>query len=191
MKIEECRVLFTTTLSMTRIVAPESTPLNTIAASVLEMARAYESDGITFFDSHDPVNALAGFYYGLGWLHFGLSSGLLASTHRPVCPFSGSQDKLPYQFRAKLEEKTHRYAHLLETARSSVTYVSEPATTSYDFAKRILTIAEVYAGHGDSCRLLGSHEDALASFSYGHGWLDAGVTAGFFRIVAQHDLFTV
>jgi len=191
MKIEECGVLFTTTLSLTWIVAPESTPLNSIAASILEMARAYESDGTTFFDLNDPVNALAGFYYGLGWLHFGLSSGLLASEHQSMCPFSGSQEILPPRFRAKLEEKTHRYAHLLETARSSVMYVSEPATTSYDFAGRILTIAAVYAGHGDSCLLGGSYEDALASFSYGHGWLDAGVTAGFFRIVAQHDLFTV
>ena len=34
-------------------------------------------------------------------------------------------------------------------------------------------------------------EDALASFSYGHGWLDAGVTAGFFHILAERDLFTV
>jgi hypothetical protein len=191
MKIEECGILFTTTLSMTRIVAPVSTPLNTIASSVLEMARAYESDGTTFFASNDPVNALAGFYYGMGWLHFGLSSGLLASTHQPACPFSGSQEILPTQFRAKLEEKTHRYAHLLDTARSSVTFVSEPATTSYDFAGRILAIATVYAGHGDSCRLRGLHEDALASLSYGHGWLDAGVTAGYFRIMAQRDLFTV
>ena len=191
MKIEECGVLFTTTLSMTRIVAPVSTPLNTIATSVLEMARAYESDGMTFFNANDPVNALAGFYYGLGWLHFGLSSGLLTSTHHPTCPFSGSQEILPSQSRAKLEEKTHRYAHLLDTARSSVTCVSEPATTSCDFAGRILTIAAVYAGHGDSCRLSGLHEDALASLSYGHGWLDAGVTAGYFRIVAQRDLFTV
>jgi hypothetical protein len=191
MKIEECGVLFTTTLSRTRIVAPVSTPLNTIAASILEMAHAYESDGTTFFASNDPVNALAGFYYGLGWLHFGLSTGLLASTHQPACPFSGSQEVLPPQFRTKLEEKTHRYAYLLETARSSVMYVSEPATTSYDYAGRILTIAAVYAGHGDSCRLRGSYEDALASLSYGHGWLDAGVTAGFFRIVAQRDLFTV
>jgi len=191
MKIEDCRFLFTTTLSMTRIVAPVGTPLNAIAASVLEMASAYESDGATFFDANDPVNALAGFYYGLGWLHFGLSSGLLASTNQPVCPFSDSQEILPSQFRTKLEEKTHRYAHLLETASSSVMFVSEPATTSYDFAGRILTIAAVYAGQGNSCRLRGSLEDALASFSYGHGWLDAGVTAGFFRIVAHRDLFTV
>jgi hypothetical protein len=191
MKIEECGALFTSTLSGTRIVAPVNTPLNTIAASVLQMAHAYQSDGLTFFASDDPVNALAGFYYGLGWLHFGLSSGLLASSHQPACPFSGLQEILPSQFRTKLEEKTHRYAHLLDIASSSVTFVSEPATTSYDFARRILTIAAVYGGHGDSCRLRGSYEEALASFSYGHGWLDAGVTAGFFRIVAQRDLFTV
>ena len=191
MKIEACMVLFTSTLSETRIVAPSNTPLNTIAASVLEMARAYESDGITFFESHDPVNALAGFYYGLGWLHFGLSSGLLASTNQPLCPFSGSQEILLSQFRTKLEEKTNRYAHLLDTARSSVTCVSEPETTSHDFSLRILAITALYAGHGDCCLKSGSAEDALASFSYGHGWLDAGVTTGYFRIMAQRDLFTV
>ena len=113
MKIADCQILFTTALSMTRIVAPESTPLNKIAASVLEMARAYEHDGRTFFLTQDPVNALAGFYYGLGWLHFGLSSGLLAITHPQGCPFSGPQEILQPQFKTKLEEKTHRCAHLL------------------------------------------------------------------------------
>ena len=191
MKIEDCRDLFTKTLSMTRIVSLESTPLYKIAVSVLEMARAYESDGITFFESRDPVNALAGFYYGLGWLHFGLSFGLLASTHQPLCPFSGPQEKLLPRFRTKLEEKSHRYAHLLNTARSSVTCVSEPATTSHDFAGRILAITAVYAGHGESCMKSGMPEDALACFSYGHGWLDAAVTTGLFCIVAERDLFTV
>ena len=191
MKIADCQILFTTTLSRTRIVAPERTPLNKIAASVLEMARAYESDGITFFVSRDPVNALAGFYYGLGWLHFGLSSGLLATMHPQGCPFSGPQEKLPPEFQTKLEEKTDRYAHLLDTARSSVRYASDPATTSHDFAGRILAVAAVYARRGDYCRKSGEPEDALASFSYGHGWLDAGVTTGYFRIMAQRDLFTV
>jgi hypothetical protein len=191
MKIADCQILFTTTLSVTRIVAPESTPLYKIAASVMEMARAYESDGITFFVSRDPVNALACFYYGLGWLHFGLSYGLLAITHHPVCPFSGPQEILERQFRTKLEEKTNRYAHLLDTARSSVRCVSDPATASHNFAERILVITEVYARRGDCCRKSGEPEGALASFSYGHGWLDAGVTAGFFRIVAERDLFTV
>jgi len=191
MKIADCQILFTTTLSMTRIVAPERTPLNKIAVSVMEMARAYESDGITFFVSRDPVNALAGFYYGLGWLHFGLSSGLLAITHPQGCPFSGPREKLPPEFKTKLEEKTDRYARLLDAARSSVRCASDPATTSHDFAGRILAVAAVYAWRGYYCRKSGEPEDALASFSYGHGWLDAGVTAGFFRIVAERDLFTV
>ena len=191
MKIADCQILFTTTLSMTRIVAPERTPLNKIAASVLEMARAYESDGITFFVSRDPVNALAGFYYGLGWLHFGLSSGLLAITHPQGCPFSGPWEKLPPQFKSKLEEKTDRYAHLLDTAMSSVRCASDPATTSHDFAGRILAVAAVYARNGDYCRKYGESENALASYSYGHGWLDAAVRSGIFSIVSDRDLFTV
>ncbi|MDD1696540.1 MAG: DUF357 domain-containing protein [Methanoregula sp.] len=191
MNIEDCQSLFTKTLSVTRIVAPEDTALNKIAASVLEMAQAYESDGITFFKSDDPVNALAGFYYGLGWLHFGLSSGLLISKEQPGCPFLSPQEVLPSRFRIKLEEKTNRYAYLLDTARSSVACVSEPATTSHDFARRILAITALYAGHGDSCQKSGFSEDAIASFSYGHGWLDAGVTTGFIYIVAHRELFTV
>jgi hypothetical protein len=191
MKIADCQVLFKKTLSMSRIAAPESTLLNKIAASVLEMALAYESDGIGFFASRDPVNALACFYYGMGWLHFGLSSGLLATTHSQGCPFSGPHEKFPPQFRVNLEEKTNRYAHLLDTARSSVRCASDPATTSHAFAERILAVAAVYARHGDFCRKYGESEDALASFSYGHGWLDAGVTAGYFRIVAERDLFTI
>jgi uncharacterized protein len=191
MKITECQILLTTALSTAHISAPESTPFNKIAASVLEMARAYESDGITFFVSGDPVNALAGFYYGFGWLHFGLSSGLLTVTTSPLCPFSEPHEVLQPPFRAKLEEKTCRYAHLLDIALSSVKCAPDPATVSHGFAKRIHSVAVVYARRGDYHVKSGSLEDALASFSYGHGWLDAGVTAGLFRIDAERDLFTV
>ena len=191
MKITDCQILFSATLSTTRITAPENTHINRIAARVLEMARAYESDGITFFLSGDPVNALACFYYGFGWLHFGLSSGLVATTATPVCPFLEPHEHLQPVYSSKLEEKTFRYANLLDTALSSVKCAPDPATTSYGFAKRIHCIAHVYAGRGNNYLKNGSLEDALASFSYGHGWLDAGVTAGFFLIVAERDLFTV
>jgi len=191
MKIAECQILFTATLSMTSISSPENTHNNKIAALVLEMARAYESDGITFFVSGDPVNALAGLYYGLGWLHFGLASGLLTITTSPVCPFLDPLEVLQPSHREKLEEKTYRYAHLLDTALSSVKCAPDPATASHGFANRIHTVAVVYARCGEYRIKSGSLEDALASFSYGHGWLDAGVTAGLFRIVADRALFTV
>jgi hypothetical protein len=191
MKIAECQCIFTTTLSTTRIPAPQDTLVNKIATSVLEMARAYENDGIRFLMSGDPVNALAGFYYGFGWLHFGLSSGLLVVEGTPPCPFAGSPEKLPPSCREKLEEKSHRYAHLLETASSSVTCAPDPAAESHDFAGRILFIAEVYARLGDQYQKSGAHEEALAIFSYGHGWLDAGVAAGLFRIISNRDIFCV
>lgn len=191
MKITDCQILFSATLSTTRITAPENTPINKTAASVLEMARAYESDGITFFLAGDPVNALACFYYGFGWLHFGLSSGMLETTAIPVCPFLEPHALLQPEYASKLEEKTCRYAHLLDTALDSVKCAPDPATTSHGFAKRIHTIAHVYARRGNYFMKSGSQEDALASFSYGHGWLDAGVTAGFFRIMAERDLFTI
>jgi hypothetical protein len=191
MKIAECQRLLTATLSLARIPVPQDTPLHKIAAFVLEMARAYESDGIRFSESGDHVNALAGFYYGFGWLHFGLSSGLLIVSGAIVCPFNGPPEVLPPPCRAKLEEKSVRYARLLDTARSSVECAPDPATRSHDFAGRILSVAEIYSRHGGQLLKSGAHEEALSCFSYGHGWLDAGVSAGLFRITSGRDLFCV
>jgi hypothetical protein len=191
MNITDARDLFTEALAATRISAPDGTHLGKVAAAVMEMSHAYESDGITFFTSGDPVNSLASFYYGFGWLHFGTASGLLFSTRSAICPFRESQEPLRTPFRTQLEEKTCRYAYLLDCARRSVRCAPDPATTSYDFARRILCVAGVYARRGGYLVTSGSYEDALAGFSYGHGWLDAGVTAGFFCIEAERDLFCV
>jgi uncharacterized protein len=189
MKIADCRCLFTATLSMTRVPAQEDTPVNSIAVSVLGMARAYESDGTMFLVSGDPVNAHAAFYYGFGWLHFGLASGLLAVTGVAVCPFTGQPEIFPLPFRAKLEEKSNRYGRLLDTARSSVVCAPDPATIPHDFALRVLFTAGVYDRQGQHHLKSGAQEEALACFSYGHGWLDAGVAAGLFRITSNRDIF--
>ena len=191
MKIAECQTLLSTSLSCTRIPATENTPLRRDAATVLRMSRAYESDGRTFFASGDLVNALASYWYGFGWLHFGISYGLLASPENPACPNLGSCESIPPRLREKLAEKTGRYAHLLDTARCSVECAPDPATYSHDFSERVLFIAAIYAVQGRDYMKSGAMEDALACFSYGHGWLDAGVTCGLFRIVAERDLFCV
>jgi len=190
MKIAECQDLLTRTLSATQISAPEGTHFNSIAAQILEMAHAYESDGIRFFHHDDPVNALASYYYGFGWLHFGVSSGLL-NNPCSACPFKGPAEVLHIRHMPKLEEKTARYGRLLDTARTSVKCSVDEATRSYIFARRILCISATYARRGDDLMNTGDPEGALASFSYGHGWLDAAVTAGFFCIIAERDLFTV
>jgi hypothetical protein len=155
------------------------------------MARAYESDGRTFFASDDQVNALASAWYGFGWFHFGFTDGLLKSTIPAGCPFSSPCDPLPLRFRDRLNEKSGRYKNLLDIARHAVRSAPEAGTSAGEFADRVLLIVSVYAGSGNCCHANGAYEDALACFSYAHGWLDAGVTAGLFVITDHHELFTV
>jgi hypothetical protein len=191
MKTEKCLDLLATLLDTAVRSVPDKTPLFQNADAVLVMARAYESDGRTFLLSGDPLNALASAWYGSGWLHFGISYGLLEMRLPVACPVLSPCETLPSSFARKLEEKTLRYQRLLDTARASVKCSAEPATTACGFAEKVLFIAALYAAQGTGYLVAGVYEDALACFSYGHGWLDAGVTSGLFVITDHHDLFTV
>lgn len=192
MKAAELQILLSTALGNTRITALPGTTLGVTAAGQLEMARAYESDGATFAGSGDPVNALASYFYAFGWLHFGCGYGTLHTDMKnPPCPFMRPGERLPAGEREKLLEKAARYDRLLATARMSVTCAPDPSTPAHQFAVRVIQIAEVYGGTGRWLLKENRHEDALAHFSYGHGWLDAGVRAGLFAIMAERDLFTV
>jgi len=190
MKIEACRSMLADILSGA-VVNPAPGPFGQSASAILVMARAYESDGWRFYCCGDPVNALASFWYGFGWFHFGTCSGLISTKKEPGCPFREPLEGLAPVYESALNEKTTRYARLLHTARSAVTPAPEPGTAAHGFAERVLLIAGVYAAIGDLRHHCEAREDALASFSYGHGWLDAGVTCGLFRITAHHELFTV
>jgi uncharacterized protein len=192
MMIREFQLLLSSGLENTRSTAPASTALGVTADSELEMARAYLCDGSTFSTTGDPVNALGSFFYAFGWLHFGLVYGTLATEMKlHPCPFLGPCERLPEREQTKLEEKAGRYERLLGTACSSVTCAPDPSIPAYLLAVRVLMIAETYAGRGRWLRQENRNEDALASFSYGHGWLDAGVRAGLYTIIAERDLFTV
>jgi hypothetical protein len=57
---------------------PAGTPLGTAAAECREMAASYLDDGRHFREADDPVNALAAFSYGYGWLDAGVRMGLFA-----------------------------------------------------------------------------------------------------------------
>jgi len=57
---------------------PADTPLGVAAAECREMAVSYLDDGRHFRDADDPVNALASFSYGYGWLDAGVRMGLFA-----------------------------------------------------------------------------------------------------------------
>lgn len=57
---------------------PADTPLGAAAADVAEMAASYLEDGRHFRANDDPVNALASYAYGHGWLDAGVRMGLFA-----------------------------------------------------------------------------------------------------------------
>jgi hypothetical protein len=63
-------------LAAAEVAVPPGTPLGTAAADCEEMARAYLADGRHFRTVDDPVNALAAFSYGYGWLDCGVRLGL-------------------------------------------------------------------------------------------------------------------
>jgi len=191
MKTEKCLDLLATLAGTASIPAGGNTPLFRAADAVLTMARAYESDGRTFLVSGDPVNALASAWYGSGWLHFGIAYGLLETSLPAGCPFLSPCEPLPPEARGKLEEKAGRYRRLLKTAGESVACECDRSTPAGDFAERVLLIVACYSSQGETYCRAGLYGDALACFSYGHGWLDAAVTSGLFRIVRNRELFTV
>ncbi|HII97976.1 MAG TPA: DUF357 domain-containing protein [Methanoregula sp.] len=192
MKIEELHLLLSAALEKTRITVPPETALWACAKDQLAMARAYESDGTTFAGRGDMVNALAGFFYAFGWLHFGCAYGtLITDMPIPPCPFIRPCRRLPGAVSGKLTEKSSRYERLLTTASASVTCAPDPSTPAYLLAARTLQVAYASACQGRWFLEMKREEDALAHFSYGHGWLDAGVRAGLFTIHAHREIFTV
>lgn len=54
------------------------TRLGRLAAEHIEMAEAYLDDGRHFLADEDPVNALAAFSYGHGWLDAAIRGGLVS-----------------------------------------------------------------------------------------------------------------
>jgi len=193
MKIQECQALLTKSLGDTVCFPPERSPYGITGTSILRMARSYESDGKSFLAGEDPVNALAAFLYAFGWLHCGAASGLIGvqGDRYLSCPFTGTFDPVPASQIVKRDEKTSRYARLLDTALTSVSPAPDPATPLHLFARDILFISTIYLHRGRHLAAERHNEDALACFSYGHGWLDAAVRSGLFRITRDRAIFTV
>ncbi len=189
MTLEECGALFLDALSRARIVAPEGTLLYRVADEVVEMAAAYQSDGMVFLRTGDPVNALASFAYGLGWLDAGSRLGLLE-------PFAAHPPEqvdacIPDSQSAHLDEKTHRYRRMLHSALLAVCAGPDEASLLSEGAEAFRSAARSWYAQGVEHLDAGDLPGALARFSYGYAWLDAGIRAGLFRITGDRGLFTV
>jgi hypothetical protein len=91
---------------------------------------------------------------------------------------------------AVLDEKVKRYENLLSRALLAFEVAAQDKSHLRKVADDFSTMAQAYYDDG---RFFLEHEDkvnALACFSYGHAWLDAGVKLGVFK-VSDENLFTI
>ncbi|MFW5978108.1 MAG: DUF357 domain-containing protein [Halohasta sp.] len=93
---------------------------------------------------------------------------------------------------ADLAEKTDRYERMLADALAAAEQTPPAETPLAEAATDCRAMAESYLRDGRHFR--DEEEDlvnALAAFSYGYGWLDAGVRMGLFSTPEDTELFTM
>ncbi len=91
---------------------------------------------------------------------------------------------------ADLAEKTDRYERLLADALAAADPVAPPDTPLGEATAELTEMAESYLEDGRHFRAENDPVNALAAFSYGHAWLDAGARIGLLS-VPESELFTV
>ncbi|PSQ30552.1 DUF357 domain-containing protein [Halobacteriales archaeon SW_8_65_20] len=91
---------------------------------------------------------------------------------------------------ADLEEKMDRYGALLTEALETATIAARADSPLFEAARDCLEMAESYLDDGRHFRANDDPVNALAAFSYGHAWLDAGARIGLFDVPTDGHLFT-
>ena len=91
---------------------------------------------------------------------------------------------------ADLDEKTDRYERMLADALDAAEAVPPADTPLGDAAAECREMAASYLEDGRHFREADDAVNALAAFSYGYGWLDAGVRMGLFSVPDDTHLFT-
>jgi hypothetical protein len=81
---------------------------------------------------------------------------------------------------ADLAEKTDRYEALLAEALDAAEIAVPADTPLYEAATDCEAMAAAYLEDGRQFRADDDPVNALAAFSYGHAWLDAGARIGLF-----------
>jgi hypothetical protein len=90
-----------------------------------------------------------------------------------------------------IAEKTATYEELLATALAEATVDPSTGTPLAEAAEDFHEMARSYLEDGRHFREEDDLVNALAAFSYGHAWLDAGARLGLFDVPAEGHLFTV
>jgi hypothetical protein len=190
MILHYCQEALENRLASHKLVLPEGSILCSCAHDSAGMVRAYYRDGMGFLSRGDVPNALASFSYALGWLDAAVCLGLIAASDCGI-PLLPESEYRPGAGSGPLREKTSRYHALLSRALESLQTAPEPDTCLSAGAARFLLVSEIFFSQGSKREAAGDDRGALAAYSYGFGWLDAGVRTGLFRVSRNRSLFTI
>lgn len=195
--IESFALCYKSALSDIMVCVPKKTYYHYLGTQIIEMCLAYSNDGWGFFRSGDPVNALASFTYGTGWLDAGLALGVIKI--RSDSKLSGHRNTISHlnenvyeaKLQEHLEEKAERYCRMLKSACQALDYAPDKESPMILAANEIYNKGKENLHEGMPVLAQGMYVNALAKFSYGYGWLDVGVRAGLFSIRKNRGLFTI
>lgn len=189
MQINEFGEVFSCDAERVSSVFGENTPLSKTSLEILEMIHCYALDGKVFLEKGDLVNAAASFAYGYGWLDAGVFLGYL--TGRDILTIPILADEISENLLDHLSEKTNRYQRMLNQAIKSVSVLPDRETVLFHAAADIFEQADKHLNFGTNLLNCLDELNALVHFSYGYGWLDAGVRSGLFGVFENRDLFTI
>jgi hypothetical protein len=92
---------------------------------------------------------------------------------------------------AGIRPKTDQYERLLSDAVDAAETAVPPDTPLGEAAGDCEEMARAYLEDGRHFRDQDDLVNALAAFSYGHAWLDAGARIGLLEVPEEGHLFTV
>lgn len=90
-----------------------------------------------------------------------------------------------------IHEKTDTYERLLGEALEAAEIAAPAETPLADAASDCEEMARSYFEDGKHFREQDDTVNALAAFSYGHAWLDAGARIGLLDVPREGHLFTI
>ncbi|MFW5977735.1 MAG: DUF357 domain-containing protein [Halohasta sp.] len=90
-----------------------------------------------------------------------------------------------------LDAKTDQYERLLADALDAAEVAPPEDSPLSAAAEDCLEMARSYLADGRHFRDNDDAVNALAAFSYGHGWLDCGARVGLLDVPTEGHLFTV